>query len=72
LLTRAAVDATAPPDLAVEVIRTVPASGNLTLSGQQFWLGLVLRFACPLDFGSCDTTQAADRLAAADLWGRSR
>jgi transposase InsO family protein len=26
-------------DLAVEVTRTVPASGNLTVCGQQFWLG---------------------------------
>jgi hypothetical protein len=26
-------------DLAVEVARTVPASGNMTVSGQQFWLG---------------------------------
>jgi transposase InsO family protein len=29
----------APMELAVEVTRTVPASGNLTLCGQQFWLG---------------------------------
>jgi hypothetical protein len=28
-----------PVTLAVEVTRTVPASGNLTVSGQQFWLG---------------------------------
>ncbi|WP_423203117.1 IS481 family transposase [Krasilnikovia cinnamomea] len=29
----------APTALAVEVVRTVPASGNLSLRGQQFWLG---------------------------------
>jgi transposase InsO family protein len=28
-----------PVNLAVEVTRVVPASGNLTLCGQQFWLG---------------------------------
>jgi len=28
-----------PVNLAVEVTRTVPASGNLTVAGQQFWLG---------------------------------
>jgi integrase-like protein len=34
-----AAPATVSADLAVEVVRTVPASGNLTLCGQQFWLG---------------------------------
>jgi hypothetical protein len=29
----------APTSLAVEVVRTVPASGNLSVRGQQFWLG---------------------------------
>jgi hypothetical protein len=29
----------APLGLAVEVTRTVPASGNMTVGGQQFWLG---------------------------------
>jgi hypothetical protein len=28
-----------PVTLAVEVSRTVPGSGNLTVGGQQFWLG---------------------------------
>jgi transposase InsO family protein len=28
-----------PVDLAVEVVRIVPGSGNLTVCGQQFWLG---------------------------------
>jgi hypothetical protein len=28
-----------PVHLAVEVDRTVPGSGNLTVAGQQFWLG---------------------------------
>jgi hypothetical protein len=28
-----------PVDLAVEFTRVVPSSGNLTVSGQQFWLG---------------------------------
>jgi hypothetical protein len=28
-----------PVDLAVEFTRTVPASGNLGVGGQQFWLG---------------------------------
>ncbi|WP_203925036.1 integrase core domain-containing protein, partial [Rugosimonospora africana] len=28
-----------PVNLAVEVTRTVPASGNMTICGQQFWLG---------------------------------
>lgn len=31
--------ATAPPHFAIEVTRIVPASGNLTVAGQQFWLG---------------------------------
>jgi hypothetical protein len=33
---------TALPTLAVAVSRTVPASGNLTVCGQQFWLGPAL------------------------------
>src|SRR6185312_5647182 len=28
-----------PVDLAVEFTRVVPSSGNLTVGGQQFWLG---------------------------------
>jgi hypothetical protein len=38
---RPAVPVTTSPDLAVEVTRTVPASGNLGVCGQQFWLGPV-------------------------------
>ena len=34
-----AASALAPVDLAVEIFRVVPASGNLGLGGQQFWLG---------------------------------
>ncbi|BFU43377.1 IS481 family transposase [Krasilnikovia sp. MM14-A1004] len=36
---RSADRAMTATDLAVEVTRTVPASGNMTVSGQQFWLG---------------------------------
>jgi hypothetical protein len=39
--TESAVNAATPTGLAVEVIRTVPASGNMTVSAQQFWLGPV-------------------------------
>jgi Integrase core domain len=38
---RPAVPVTASTGLAVEVTRTVPASGNLGVCGQQFWLGPV-------------------------------
>ena len=43
-----------PVDLAVEVIRVVPASGNLTICGQQFWLGPD-RAGTPITFWA-DTT----------------
>jgi Integrase core domain len=39
VLITASRPAPAPVDLAVEVTRVVPASGNLGLCGQQFWLG---------------------------------
>jgi hypothetical protein len=39
--TGSAVRATIATELAVEVTRTVAASGNLTVSGQQLWLGPV-------------------------------
>jgi transposase InsO family protein len=32
-------DGVEPLDLAVEFVRVVPSSGNLTVGGQQFWLG---------------------------------
>nr|WP_026205838.1 IS481 family transposase [Actinoplanes globisporus] len=38
-LTTPVVLPAAPLEVAVEVTKTVPGSGNLTVSGQQFWLG---------------------------------
>ncbi|MFB9691503.1 IS481 family transposase [Amorphoplanes digitatis] len=38
-VTGSAARATTATNHAVEVTRTIPASGNMTVSGQQFWLG---------------------------------
>ncbi|MEV0626365.1 hypothetical protein [Nonomuraea wenchangensis] len=58
-------DGSDPVDLAVEFTRVVPASGNLAVRGQQFWLGThwaSLTITLRADAGTVELSAAGVRI----------